>query len=102
MDFLEAIKNFGDFASKDTGKGLQNIIGLGLSGYGMYKQNKLLDQQNDLLTQNYNYNKMLNDREIAKENMEQDNITNAFNNTFGSTKKKKNINTYTGMSNFQG
>lgn len=97
------IGKLGDFAGSDAGKGLTSLAGLGMSGYGMYKQNKLLNKQNDLLTQNYNYNKMLNNRHIAQQNLGQENFSNAYDSVFGTQdKKKKNLGDYAGMYNFKG
>jgi len=108
-DITKAFTKLGDFASSDTGQGLTNLAGLGLTGYGMYNQNKLQNKQNDLVSQNnmlqlqnYNYNKSLNDRLIAKENMAQDNLTSAFSDSFGGNKKKKSLGDYAGMYNFEG
>lgn len=72
-----------------------------VSLYGANKQSDLLKQQNDLQTMNYFYNKSLNDREVAKENLEQENITSAFDNVFGTDKrKKKDLKDYYGTSNY--
>lgn len=73
-----------------------------ITGWSAYKQSKTLEDQNDLLRQNYNYNKSINDREIAKENMNQENMTNAFSSIFGDGKKKKNLSDYYGTTNYQG
>jgi len=107
MGFFDTLGKLGSFANSDTGKGLTNLVGLGLTGYGMYNQNKLMKEQNNLAQQqnllslqNYNYNKSLNDREIAKENLEQENITSAFDNVFGTTNKKKKLGDYAGMYNY--
>ena len=82
--------------------------GLGQLGgaYASYKigkdQNKLISQQNDLARENYAYNKSLNDREIAKENMAQDSLTNSVNSIWGNSDKKKKLGDYTSMYNFEG
>ncbi len=110
MGWADIFKNIGNFANSDTAKGLTNIAGLGLAGYGMYKQNKAVDMQNDLLKQqnqltldNYRYNKALNDRAVAKENMLQNNFNEGFASVFGdNTKKKKKLSEYYGLENFEG
>jgi len=112
MSWSDIFNSIGKFANSDAGKGLQNIAGLGMAGYGMYKQNKAASMQNDLLKKqnqlsinNYNYNKALNDTEIAKENMLQNNFTEGFSSVFGKNenqKKKKNLSDYYGMENYKG
>jgi len=78
------LANLGQFATPVVG---------GINAYNNYKWAK---QANNLARQNYNYNKSLNDRQIAKENLEQDNSQNAFDEIFGTNhKKKKQLADYT-------
>lgn len=106
MSFRDIFNNIGKFAGSQSGQGFMNLAGLGLGLYGMNKQNKALDFQNDIAMKNYKYNKDLNDREIAKENMSQANFVNGFNNSsFANTFKKtqpKSIEEYYGNKNFKG
>lgn len=110
MSFADIFKNIGNFAKSDSGQGLMNIAGLGLTGLGLYNQNKqnnkyndLIADQNKLTLQNYNYNKSLNNREIAKENLGQENFTEGFASVFGDKKKKKKqLSDYYGIDNYKG
>ncbi len=93
FDFLPSSKtmaNVGQFVSP--------LVSL----YSANKQAGAIEDQNDLMKKNYEYNKSINDREISKENMEQSNISNAFSNIFGDGKKKKNLSEYSGMNNYEG
>lgn len=91
----------GEFLNSDAGKGLTSMAGLGLGAYSAYNQYSAMNEANDLALKNYNYNKSINDRNIAKENLAQDNMTDGFNSVFGDTNtKKKKLGDYYGTTNY--
>lgn len=101
MGFLDSL---GDWATKNQAglNALGNIASPLISGAGAYMQYKAMQENNALAEQAFNYNKALQDRAVAKENMAQDALTNGFNLAYGNNNKKKNLTDYYGMSNMQG
>lgn len=109
MSFSDVFKKVGKFTNSDEGSGLMNLLGLGVAGYGLYKKNQAINRRNDLIKEqnrlaidNYNYNKALNDREVAKNNMLQNNFSDGFASVFGEKKKKKKLDDYYGNNNYEG
>ena len=98
-DFVKPVT---DFAGSKSGRSLLDIGKFGFDIYNANKTNDLLDKQNDLTLANYKYNQSINDREIAKENLSNQNNTDAFNSVFGTTNKKKKLTDYYGTTNFEG
>ena len=102
------LTDIGNFMDSSAGKGLTSLAGVGLGAYGLYNQNKAMNAQNDLIAQqnnlaqqNYLYNKSINDREIAKENLAQENKVDGFNSVFGNqNQKKKQLGSYYGTTNY--
>jgi hypothetical protein len=105
MGWGDIFKSVSDFMpSSRTMANIGQAVSPFASLYSANRQAKSFNKSNDLMEKNYMYNKSINDREIAKENMEQSNITNAFSSIFGDGKKrkKKNLDSYAGMMNYQG
>lgn len=100
----EFFKNIGNWTTQNSntlanlGKFASPMIDLGV-GVGQYKTAK---ENNELARDSYNYNKSFTDRNIAQQNMSQNNITNAFDTVFGATTKKKKLGEFSGMMNFEG
>lgn len=110
-DIYSVGKKTSNFLGSDSGQGLLKGVGLGLSAYGAYNQNKAMNKQNSLIAEQnalsrdaYKYNKSLSDRDLAKENMSQSNFTEGFSSVFGDSKKKKKkkLDSYSGFNNFSG
>lgn len=77
------ITTLGDYMGSDAGKGLTNLTGIGLAGYGLYQANKANEFNMD---------------QINRANAIQDNNTDAMTNAYGSVfnnKKKNQLGTYT-------
>lgn len=89
MDFMDTffgdngyITKLGDYMGSDTGKGLTNLAGMGLAGYGLYQANK---------AQDFNQSQISRDNAIQDTNT--DAMTSAYSNVFN--KKKNQLGTYT-------
>lgn len=76
--------------NKDTISTIGQVASPIVSGIGAYNKYKIAQNQNKLAEDTYNYNKMLNDRYISKQDQQQNNVDNAFASVFGNEPKKKN------------
>ena len=69
----------------------KNLAPTAISAYSAYNDYKTSNAANKLATQNYNYNKSLNNGRLGRQDQAQSNIDNAFTNVFTNPKKKKKL-----------
>ena len=104
MSFGNIFKDIGDWTSRNSNT-LANIgkfatpIVQGIGAYGQYRTAK---DNNALMRDSYDLNKQLLSRDIAKENLSQENFTDGWASVFGQQDKKKKLSDYTGTMNYQG
>ncbi len=88
MDFWELLKGVGNGAlgwlGKEGGNGVgnwQNLLGTTGNIYGAYSQQKAVNKALKIQEDAYNWNKMLSQRQIDKENEAQRNLNSAWANS---------------------
>ncbi len=104
MGFGDFMKDVGDHFRTygDTYANLGKFAAPIARGIGAYGEYKTAQESNNLTRDAYDFNKSYMNRNIAKENLGQENMTEGFNAVFGTTPKKKKLGSYAGMMNFEG
>lgn len=81
MDFWSLLKGAGEWLGKNGANGVsnwQNVLGLGGNIYGAYQQQKAAKDALNLQKDAFNWNKMLSQREIDKQNRAQNSLDTAW------------------------
>ncbi|EAU00322.1 hypothetical protein [Campylobacter curvus] len=88
MNFWDGLKNFGNntlgWLGGSDRSGTPNwLMAAGIAGslYGGYQQEKMAKKQFDLQKDAYDFNKMLSQREIDRQNQANQNLANAWTNS---------------------
>lgn len=67
-----SLGSMSNWLGSDAGKGATSLAGFGLDAYGTYKQNSLLEDQNALAKDAYNFNKSLAQLNLDKQKQRDD------------------------------
>lgn len=80
LDYLSTLgKNYADYFANANNFG--QIVGNLGNLWGAYNQNKMAKKQFNLQKQAFDYNKMLSDREIERQNRADNELWEAYNNS---------------------